>query len=143
MESIDGTTEIPSVFLGAKLLLFFGESLVVIQRDDRPDIPFPGHWDLPGGGREGLESPADCVLRETREEIGVPVDRDALIWSRSYGQGASSTWMFAAHLPAARSGEIVLGDEGQRCALMLPRDYAEHPLAIPHFVVRLRDYLGD
>ena len=49
------------VFSGAKLALFLGADLLVIRRDMRPDIPFPGHWDLPGGGREGEEE-------EPREE---------------------------------------------------------------------------
>ena len=44
-------------FIGAKLALFIGADLLTILRDDRPDIPFPGHWDFPGGGREGGESP--------------------------------------------------------------------------------------
>ena len=36
-------------FSGAKLALFLGPDLLVILRDDRPDIPWPGRWDLPGG----------------------------------------------------------------------------------------------
>lgn len=52
-------------FHGAKLALFIGADLVVIRRHDRPDIPWPGALDLTGCGREGQESPVDCVLRET------------------------------------------------------------------------------
>ena len=55
-------------FSGAKLALFLGADLLVIKRDDRPDIPYPGYWDLPGGGREGDETPQACALRETYEE---------------------------------------------------------------------------
>ena len=54
-------------FDGAKLALFLGKDLVVILRDDKPDIPYPAHWDLPGGGREGAETPEACALRETYE----------------------------------------------------------------------------
>ena len=42
-------------FVGAKLALFLGEELLVIRRDDRPDIPWPDFLDFPGGGREGDE----------------------------------------------------------------------------------------
>ncbi|WP_323776898.1 hypothetical protein [Leisingera sp.] len=38
-------------FSGAKLTLFLGRDLLVILRDDAPDILYPGHWDLLGGGR--------------------------------------------------------------------------------------------
>ena len=43
-------------FVGAKLVLFLGQELAVILRDARPDIPWPGRLDLPGGGRDGSES---------------------------------------------------------------------------------------
>jgi 8-oxo-dGTP diphosphatase len=69
-------------FSGAKLALFLGQKIVVILRDDKPDIPYPGHWDLPGGGREQEESPEVCALRETEEEIGLQLAPSDLVWSR-------------------------------------------------------------
>lgn len=39
-------------FDGTKLFLFLGEELLTIRRDQRPDIPWPGRLDVPGGGRE-------------------------------------------------------------------------------------------
>ena len=109
-------------FLGAKLALFVGADLVVILRDDRADIPFPGHWDFPGGGREAGESPAACVLRETREELGLVLAE--------------------AHLAVARVDDIVLGDEGQCWQLMPPDVYCDHPKGVPNFQSRLKDYLS-
>ena len=50
-------------FDGAKLALYVGEKLAVILRDDTPGLPFADHWDLPGGGREGEETPLGCALR--------------------------------------------------------------------------------
>jgi 8-oxo-dGTP diphosphatase len=61
-------------FVGCKLALLDGERVLVYTRDDRPDIQFPGMLDLPGGGREGNESPEDCVLRELEEEFGLCSD---------------------------------------------------------------------
>ena len=52
-------------FYGDKLVLIVGDKLAVILRDDKPSIPSPNHWDMPGGGREGCETPLECVLRET------------------------------------------------------------------------------
>ncbi|MBY6066558.1 NUDIX hydrolase [Leisingera aquaemixtae] len=128
-------------FAGAKLAVFLGQDLLVIQRDDKPDIPYPGHWDLPGGGREGLESPEDCALRETQEEVGLVLKPDVLIWSRAYQRPHGRVWFFAAHLPAAAAGEIRFGNEGQGWALMAPEAYCTHQLAVPHFADRLREYL--
>lgn len=130
-------------FAGAKLALFLGSDLLVIRRDDRPDIPWPNFWDLPGGGREGSESPQDCVLRETREEVGLIVPRAALVWSTSYLRPVGRTWFFAAHLPLATQDDVVFGSEGQEWRLMSPQDYVAHPLAVPHFATQVRAYLDD
>lgn len=128
-------------FAGAKLALFIGDNLAVILRDTRPDIPWPGRWDLPGGGREGDESPADCALRETREELGLAVAATDLRWGQRFTGRSGPVWFFAAHLEASRVRDVVFGDEGQRWTLMPPETYLSDPLAIPHFQERLRLYL--
>ncbi|MGD9861830.1 MAG: NUDIX hydrolase [Pseudodonghicola sp.] len=132
----------PAPFSGSKLALFLGPELLVILRDDKPDIPWPGHWDLPGGGREGAESPLDCALRETREEVGLALMPDDVNWSTSYLRPHGRVWFFAAHLPEARREQVRLGDEGQEWRLMAPETYCAHPLAVPHFAEQLALYLG-
>lgn len=129
-------------FSGAKLALFLGSDLLVIRRDDDPTIPWPGHWDLPGGGREDDESPIDCALRETREEVGLIVAPGEISWSNSYLRPRGVVWFFVAHLPAARVAEVRLGDEGQGWRLMAPDVYCQHPLAVPHFAEQLTYYMA-
>ncbi|MCV6586404.1 MAG: NUDIX hydrolase [Marinibacterium sp.] len=129
-------------FAGAKLALFIGPRILTVLRDDKPDIPFPAHWDLPGGGREEGETPQACALRETREEVGLIVPPRALIWARRYtGDAGGHVWFFAAHLPAAAAADIRLGDEGQCWRLMAPQAYCAHPMAVPSFRPRLAAYL--
>lgn len=128
-------------FSGAKLALFLGDDLLVIQRDDRPDIPWPGHWDLPGGGREGGESPIACALRETREEVGLEIAPTDVSWSHSYLRPHGRVWFFVAHRPAALAHEVRFGDEGQGWRLMAPEAYCRHPRAVPHFATQLAQYL--
>ncbi len=48
-----------------------GEILLVHQVADGPA---KDHWTLPGGGIEFGEHPADAVLRECREEVGLQPD---------------------------------------------------------------------
>lgn len=130
-------------FSGAKLALFIGADLVVIRRDDKPDIPYPGHWDLPGGGREGDESPVDCALRETHEELGLRLSPSDVVWSMSYLRPVRGmVWFFVAHMPEALARDIRLGQEGQEWRLMSPADYMSDALAVPHFAQRLRDYFN-
>jgi len=135
-------TTIAAPFSGAKLALFLGDDLLVIQRDDKPDIPWPGHWDLPGGGREGDETAIACALRETREEVGLAIAPKDVSWSHSYLRPHGRVWFFVAHMPAGLVDDVRLGDEGQGWCLMTPWTYCSHPRAVPHFAAQLAQYLG-
>ncbi|MDJ0821779.1 MAG: NUDIX hydrolase [Paracoccaceae bacterium] len=129
-------------FDGAKLMLFLGDDLVILRRDDDPDIPWPGMLDLPGGGREGRETPEDCVLRETMEEIGLAIPREALQLAHLREEFDGSRFFFAAHLDADWVERIAFGNEGAGWMLMDPDSYTEHPEGIPHFREILRNYMA-
>ena len=130
-------------FSGAKLALFLGPHLLVIQRDDKPDIPYPNHWDLPGGGREAGETPAECALRETFEEVGLQLQETDLIWAKEYRRTSGQMWFFVTHQPAAMVDKICFGDEGQGWQLMTPAEYCSDPMAVPHFAAQIREYLEE
>jgi 8-oxo-dGTP diphosphatase len=40
-------------------------------RDNKPDIPFPDHWDLIGGHIEEGETPEEALIREVKEELDI------------------------------------------------------------------------
>ena len=124
-------------FDGAKLALYLGSELAVILRDATPGLAFADHWDLPGGGREGDETPQACVMRECREELGLTVPTTALLWARKFPQGATSKWYFVAQLPQDAQADIVFGDEGQRWQMMSEETFLTHPKAVPAFQERL------
>ena len=48
--------------------------LIIYLRDDKPDIPFPNHWDLIGGHVEQGETPEQALVREVKEEIGIDLE---------------------------------------------------------------------
>ena len=123
---------------GAKLMLFLGDDLLVIRRDHTPGIPWPGYLDFPGGGKEGDESPEDCALRETREEVGLSVTADMIEWKQMHG----TSWFFAARLPADRARDIVFGDEGYGWMTIAPAEYVARDDAIPHFKMMLEAYIA-
>ena len=56
----------------AMVLLFDRHGrLLVYLRDNKPDIPFPNHWDFFGGHVEEGETPDEGLVREVKEELGI------------------------------------------------------------------------
>ena len=126
---------------GAKVALFVGDKLVSILRDDIAGIPYPNLWDLPGGGREGPETPFETVARELREELGLQLPRAAVHWESTFpANHVPDAWVafFVARLPAAEVSNIVLGDEGQRWALFALEAFISLPNRVPSYGRRLR-----
>ena len=56
-------------FTGVKAALLVEQSILVILRDNNPAIPWPNMWELTGGGKEGQETPLECLQREVWEEL--------------------------------------------------------------------------
>ena len=129
-------------FSGAKLIVFIGSKVLVIRRDNRPDIPWPGYLDFPGGGREGGETPEACVIRETREEVGLVIAETQLIWKNPQECKTGRSWFFAAQLPADAESQIIFGNEGTGWGLMSPARLMSRQDAIPHFKDQLQAFLA-
>ena len=45
--------------------------ILLYKRDNKPGLPFPGHWDLIGGHVEDGETPEEALVREVREELDI------------------------------------------------------------------------
>lgn len=134
-----------AVFSGAKIVLISGGDLLTYKRDDKPTIPFPGQWDLPGGAREGAETPVECAIRETREEFGLSIDPGAVVWQRPYPgltPGAATSWFLVARLPGGAFADVTFGDEGERWDIMPIGAFLDHPEAVGPLKARLRAFLA-
>jgi len=130
-------------FGGAKMALYLGDQLAVILRDAKPGLIFADHWDLPGGGREGSETPLECALRECREELGLDVPREAVVWCREFHEGDVAKWFFVAQIPRSAHCDVTFGDEGQMWRLMEEDEFLSHPKAVPAFQARLSVWVGE
>lgn len=133
-------------FHGAKAGILVGGRLLTVLRDDIDGIDWPGWWDLPGGGREGEETPEQTVLREIREEVGLVIAVDALEWGRAFPSATKAgtvSWFFGVRLDAGRAAEIVLGDEGQEWRLVPVGEFLDNPRAIPFLKQRLKVWLDE
>lgn len=131
-------------FHGCKVALFIGERLLVTLRDDKPDIPFPNMWDFVGGGREGVETPEETLIREVREEVGLHVTATDLIWKKQYNANFmpdAKVFFFVAKLPASAEFDIVFGDEGQAWKLVNQEAFWKIENMVPAYASRLKDWL--
>ena len=133
-----------SDFTGCKIALFCGDKLLTILRDDKASIPWPNMWELPGGGREGDESPFECAAREVYEELGIQLTEDCLLWSKVYPsilyEGRQSVFM-VGQLSQEQFDSITFGDEGQAYKLIPVEGFLNSKQAVPQLQGRLRDYL--
>ena len=131
-------------FTGSKIALICGESVLTILRDDKENIPWPNMWELPGGGREGDESPFECAAREVYEELGIHLTEDCLLWSKVYPsmlfEGRQSVFM-VGQLSQDQFDSIVFGDEGQAYKLMNIEEFLSSSQVVPQLQERVKDYL--
>ena len=135
-----------SDFTGCKIALFCEDKLLTILRDDKPTIPWPNMWELPGGGREGEETPFECVQREVFEELGIHLTEDCLLWSKVYPSmlftNKQSVFM-VGQLSQEQFDNIVFGDEGQGYKLMSIDEFLGSDKVIPQLQDRVRDYIKE
>ena len=135
-----------SDFQGCKIALFCGDKVLTILRDDKDDIPCPNMWELPGGGREGNESPFECAAREVYEELGIQLTEDCLLWSKVYPsilyEGRQFVFM-VGQLSQEQFDSITFGDEGQAYKLMSIEGFLNSKQAVPQLQGRLRDYVKE
>lgn len=120
-------------FVGAKAAFFCQGAVLAYLRDDFAHLPWPAHWDLPGGGREGRESPETCVLRELHEEFGLRLLPSRLLWRRvwpSITDPARPSVFFAGHLTSDDIAAIRFGTEGQHWQMMPLAAFLDHPRGI-------------
>jgi ADP-ribose pyrophosphatase YjhB (NUDIX family) len=94
-------------------------------------------WNLPGGGRRGMEAPWETAVRETKEQTGLPVK--LLQLSGVYTKPANRELLFT-FLAKATSGNLQIGDEAAEFAYFAPGE--EPPNSLPKHVERVADAAG-
>ena len=135
-----------SDFTGCKIALFCGDKLLTILRDDKENIPWPNMWELPGGGREGDESPFECAAREVYEELGIHLTEDYLLWSKVYPSmlfADKQSVFLVGKLTQEQFDSIIFGDEGQGYRMMSTDEFFGSDKVVPQLQERVKDYLEE
>ena len=95
------------------------KELLLLLRDDKPNIPCPNHWSLVGGAVEEGETPEIAMHRELLEEIGLKMDLS--FWKqydRPYPQAIVEQHIYTGKFDVENPA-IVLG-EGQVFSFFKP-----------------------
>ncbi len=93
---------------------------VVIEEDGkillvkRKYEPYKGDWCLPAGFMEYDESPEQCALRETREELGVDVELDGLYGVYSGKDDPRTHAVLVMYWAKIIAGELKPGDDAEK-----------------------------
>ena len=142
MELLDSRID----FTGCKIALICARQILTILRDDKDNIPWPNMWELPGGGREGDESPFECVAREVYEELNIQLSKDDVIWSGIYpsmlDENKKSVFL-VGKLTQEQFESIIFGDEGQGYKLVSFEEFLTSDRVVPQLQERVRDYLEE
>jgi 8-oxo-dGTP diphosphatase len=129
-------------FDGAKIAILRRAEVLTLLRDDIPTIPSPNMWDLPGGGREGNETPFETAARELLEELSVEIDARKVIHHREYTSASNPSarvHFFVARWDDLPDAGIVLGDEGQCWKWMPMSAFIANEKAVPSLRERLKN----
>ena len=99
--------------------------VLLFLRDNKPDIPFPGHWDIPGGHLEKGETPEQCIIREMKEEIDLNLQEFELFLRSEYNERIEYLFWKKANLEI----DAIHLTEGQRLRWFIRDEVKNTPLA--------------
>lgn len=80
-----------------------GELLLLYREDE-------GHWEVPGGKVEELESPTEAAMREVKEEIGVEVGLEKPFFSGEF-QYEGELYLWHGYIAKIKSGRPELQED--------------------------------
>ena len=133
-------------FTGCIIALICDGQILTILRDDKEDIPWPNMWELPGGGREGNETPFECVAREVYEELSIQLSKADVIWFQIYPSmldGNKKSVFLVGRLTQEQFESIIFGDEGQGYKLVSFEEFLTSDRVVPQLQERVRDYMEE
>ncbi|MFA6294863.1 MAG: NUDIX hydrolase [Candidatus Paceibacterota bacterium] len=131
-------------FNGAKGLVFIGDKILVYRRDDKTKKS-PLCIDMPGGGHEGDETPFETFKREVKEEFGIEINKDDIVFCspfQSFDDPNKISFFLVTKPLNFKESDIKFGDEGTEWLLMTPDEFIKRPDGIERQQKRVVEYLS-
>ena len=80
------------------LIVNDADQILLLLRDDNPEIPYPNMWDIPGGHVEEGETPEECIVREMKEEMGLDIPPPKLFLVTEFADRTEHTFWLPMNL---------------------------------------------
>ncbi len=94
-------------------IICWNNKILLFLRDDKPDIPAPNCWQLPGGRVEASETPESCIKRELEEEVTY-VPKKLSFLTKLRMQDGMYVYIYYAFVEDRKSKNFRIGEyEGQ------------------------------
>ncbi len=98
----------------AGALIVHNKKVLMLLRDDSPQIPSPNCWQLIGGHLEVGESPREALIREVKEETHLQIEANEPIKiGKIVILGKQEHFLYWIKLAQEKVADVRLGDEGQ------------------------------
>lgn len=106
---------------GAKALVIHKGKILLVLRDNNPNISYPNTWNMPGGGIEEGETPKESLIRELQEEINFTPSSVISLGTTTYTDG-NIVHRFYVPVSDNELPTIHLGHEGQKIGWFTPEE---------------------
>lgn len=129
-------------YTGTKGLVFIGNKVLIYRRDEKAPI-YPLYLDVPGGGAGPDETPFDTFRREIKEEFGLDVNSEHIVYSDRYKSSQHPNkfgWFAVAKMPTETEGQIEFGNEGIEYMLITLNEFLQREDAWPAYQQRSANY---
>lgn len=90
-------------------IIVYRGKILLILRDDKPDIPYPNYWAPLGGNSQGDELPEETLKRELREEGNLEIKNYVYL-----GDMQLDAHLFFIKITDEMHSKVKKGNEGQK-----------------------------
>tara|TARA_B100000745_G_scaffold208324_1_gene137777 strand:- start:2013 stop:2393 length:381 start_codon:yes stop_codon:yes gene_type:complete len=124
--------------------LIYDDSLVVILRDNTPNMRSANTWEFPGGCCENSETPWECPEREVKEELDITLNPKMIQFKMEHPSiidPEDIDYFFVVGITRTDIRSIKFGDEGQEWRYMPIDEFLQHTDVVPEHKERLQLFL--
>ncbi len=108
---------------GSNAVITYNKKILLLLRDDKPDISEPNKWSIIGGGVEEGEDFDQTLKREIYEETNLKPKNITSMGEISFGGSLHALYLVKLNEEELR--ELKLGDEGQKLEFFSYRQLKE------------------